>query len=80
MSEDVKPEDVIYHLEADTPVLTQTEYCVKYTGDYKALDLVEVYLQRDNTQFPIAAFPAFFVATGKHTLEEMDGNNTSVWI
>ena len=76
-SEEMNIEDNIFHLEADTPVLTQTEYKVKYTGDYKAFDLVEFYLERDITQFPIAAFPAFFVATGKHTMEELDGNNTS---
>lgn len=70
-------ENTVYHLEADVPVSAQSEYVVKYTGDYKAFDMVEVYLQRDAEKFPLAAYPAYFIATGKIVLEDIDANSNN---
>jgi hypothetical protein len=32
--------------------------------------MVEVYLQRDPEKFPLAAYPALYIATGKLSLED----------
>lgn len=58
-------------LESDQPVLSQPQYRVCNGGEYNSGDLVEVYMDYDLTKFPIAAFHAEYIATGKNPGENI---------
>lgn len=58
-------------LKQDQPVLSQPQYRVCKSGEYNAGDLVEVYMDTDSTKFPIAAFHAEYIATGKNPGENI---------
>ncbi len=62
-------------LETDQPVLMQQQYKVCKGGEYEDYQLVEVYMEWDETKFPIAAFYAKYIAEGHNPGDEIANND-----